>query len=327
MIKGKQKEELSMETILSKVSSLDIYSFFNPNKNWELNQVSLSPFKEESHPSFIIGNKYGEVGHFAFNDPDKRGDCFSFVKQIRGLSSLNDVLTVIDYEMGLGIRGIKKDYKTTVTENKKEVTKRNTLIQVKARPFTLEELAYWNQYYQSEDDLKREKIYSIEKMFLNRKRYPLEEMRFGYFYNGFWKIYQPFADKRKKWLSNIPLATTWGVENLKKDKNGLILPSKKDYMVCKKIYPYVCGVQNESLAAFSEEFVQQVKDNCNEGFYGGNSDGPGKVASYAITEAFGFKHINPEDRLLPKVKDFSDWAKVEGLNTVEQHFIKKGLIL
>lgn len=327
MIKGKIKEELSMESILSKVSALDIYSFYMPDKNWELNKVTNSPFCEDRSPSFVIGNKYGEIGHFAFNDPDKRGDCFSFVKQMFNLGSLNDVLEKIDGDLGLGIKGIKKDYKAITSDKKIEVTKRNTLIQVKARAFTKTELAYWNQYFQSEDDLRREQVYSIEDMYFNRKRFPLEDMRFGYFYDGFWKIYQPFADKRKKWLSNIPLATPWGVENLQKDKNSLTVKSKKDYMVCRKIYSHVCGVQNESLAAFSPEFVQQVKDNSNIPYYGGDSDNPGKKASYAITEAIGFKHINPEDRLLPDIKDFSDWAKVEGLKMVEQHFIKKGLIV
>lgn len=326
-IAGKVKEELSMESVLSKVSALDIYAFFNPNKDWELNQACLSPFKIETHPSFIIGNKYGQIGHFAFNDPDKRGDCFSFVKQLRGLHTLNDVLEVIDNEMGLGIKGVKKDYKTTISESKKvEVTKRNTLIQVVARKFTKSELEYWNQYYQSEDDLKREEIYSIKKMFLNKRLHSLEELRFGYFYNGFWKIYQPLADKRKKWLTNAPLTLLDGKENIKDCDIAWVTKSKKDKMVLRKLYNCVVATQNESLACFSQENVDFITNNSKKQVILYDSDDSGVKACQAITSTFNFGYCNPPRQYLPNIKDFSDLAKIHGLNTLEQIFRQKGII-
>lgn len=330
MIKGKKKEELSMDSILSKVSDFQIYSHYMPYKDWELNQVTNSPFCEDKNPSFLIGNKFGGITHVAFNDPHKRGDCFSFVKQLFNLSSLNDVLEKIDFDLGLGIRGIEKDYKSEVSKYEQPITtKRNTLIQVVSRKFTKEELQYWNEYHQDITDLRDNDIYSIKSLYLNKKKFPLKEteIRFGYYHEGgYWKIYFPFAKNKKfKWIGNVPLQTSWGLNNLNKDHNSLIAKSRKDYMVCRKVIPYVCGVQNESLAAFSEEFVQELKANSKVVYYGSDSDVPGKKASYAITQAFGFKHINPEDRLLPDCNDFACWGKTEGLGKLKEHFIKKGL--
>jgi hypothetical protein len=162
---------------------------------------------------------------------------------------------------------------------------------------------------------------------LNKQLFSLKdnELRFGYFYDGFWKIYFPNKEKRGKWLSNVPLNTTYGLKNLNNEHNSLICKSLKDYMVCKKIYPNVCHVQNESLAAFSNETVDFINKNSKDVFYGGDSDRPGKDASFAITRAFGFKHINPPDNLLPEIKDFADWSKEKGLQELENHFVKKRL--
>ena len=55
-------------------------------------------------------------------------------------------------------------------------------------------------------------------------------------------------------MGNVPLQTSWGLENINEEQNTIITKSLKDYMVVKKVYNHVAGVQNESLAAFSEEF-------------------------------------------------------------------------
>lgn len=331
-IQGRKKVDLTMDSILEKVSPFDIYTYFMPTKDWTLNEVTKSPFSEDRHPSFIIGNKYGNITHIAFNNTALRGDCFSFVKQLYNLSTLDDVLSKIDTDMGLGIRGIKKDYKSIISSYEQpEITKRNTFIQVTTRKFTNEELQYWNQYHQNITDLRDNNIYSIKTLYFNKQKFPLKdtELRFGYFYpnGGYWKVYQPLASKKNKWLGNVPLQTSWGEKNLQKDKNGLVCKSLKDYLVCKKVFAHVCGVQNESLAAFSEDFVTLLNSTSKSMFYGGDSDKPGKEASYAITKTFGFRHINPPDPLLQECcKDFADMGRYKGLKALESHFLQKNLI-
>lgn len=332
-IGGKKKIELTMDSVLEKVSDYDIFRWYMPTKDWKLNEITYSPFRNEKNPSFIIGNKRGYISFIDFGNTEFRGDCFTFVKKMYNLANLDEVLKKIDADFGLGISsGIVKDYKKITGEYKQpEIVKRNTLIQVVTRKFTGEELAYWNTYHQDLADLRANNIYSIKSLYLNKKIYHLKdtELRFGYFYpsGGYWKIYVPYAKKKNKWIGNVPLQTSWGTENLLKGENSLICKSLKDYMVCKKVFPYVCGVQNESLSAFSEKFVETLKSLSPIVFYGGDSDNPGKKASYEITNAFKFKHINPPDYLLNDCcKDFADMGKFKGLNAIKEHFIKKNLI-
>lgn len=335
MIQGKKKLTLTSECILSKITSYDIMRWYMPNKDWVLNRATLSPFRQEEHESFLIGNRHGEVTFIDFGDATKRGDCFTFVKLLYNLPTLDDTLRKIDNDFGLGILSNTGDvgkYRAIVANYKQpeEMGKRYSIIQCVTRKFTNEELRYWNDYYQSLDDLRANHIYSIKELYVNKQKYPLKDgdLRFGYLYEGgYWKIYRPFEDKKRKWICNVPITTTYGLESLNSDKNALICKSLKDMLVCKKVYEHTCHVQNESLAAFSDHTINYIKEHSKEAFYGGDSDKPGKEASYAITRAFDFKHINPPDELLKSCcKDFADWAKSKGLEDVRKHFIKKRLI-
>ncbi|MCI4437459.1 MAG: hypothetical protein JHC33_11690 [Ignisphaera sp.] len=330
MIQGKKKLVLTPETILEKLSTFDIYrKYFGEFKP---NVVTCNWMRGDKNPSFIIGNKYQKFTHKDFSCDEWKGNCFAFVMQMFSCS-FNDALKIIDRDFDLGIvnSSSTKEYERIVSEYKQPppVSKREFFIQMKTRNFTHEELAYWNEYYQDIDDLRANNVYSIDTLYLNKQKFPLKdtELRFAYLYESYWKIYVPYTtNKRGKWLSNVPLTTAKGLENLRPDKNTLICKSLKDYMVCKKVYPYVCHIQNESTAALSDEVVEFIKNNSKEVFYGGDSDVPGKKASFDITESFGFRHINPPDDLLPVVKDFADWAKLEGLEVIKLHFIKKRLL-
>jgi len=336
MITGVKKVTLTTEAILRRISEYDIFRYYMPNTQWKPNDATISPFPRsdgriENNPSFVIGNKHGNLSFIDFTDTSLRGDCFTFVKLLLHIPTLDEVLKTIDRDFGLGIStGQVGNYKKIVGQYQQpeDLGKRYSLVQVSTRQFTHNELAYWNLYYQDIEDLRANHIYSIKELYLNKKRFPLNdnELRFGYLYDGYWKIYRPFADKRSKWVpNNVPLNMMRGLDNLNKEYNSLILDSLKDYMVCRKIYEYVAHSQNESLAAFSHENIAYIKENSKEVFYGGDSDAPGKQASYAITSAFGFKHINPPDNLLPSVKDWAGWGKDRGLKELENHFIKKGL--
>jgi len=331
MIKGKKKTELTMDTILQKVTPFDIYYHFMPNKDWKLNSVTFSPFKLETHPSFLIGNKYGNLTHVAFNNTALRGDCFSFVKQLHNLATLDDVLSFIDNSMGLGIRGIKKDYEIVTSSYKQpEITKRNTYIQVITRKFTNEELEYWNEYHQNITDLRDNNIYSIKTLYFNKQKFPLKdtELRFGYFYDGFWKIYRPFGKKREKWMpNNVPITIMDGKDKIKDCDIAFINKSKKDHMVLSKVFPCSCAVQNEGIACFSPENLEYLKANSKRQILAFDSDTTGKNNSLQITKLFDFDYCNvPNEYQKYGIKDFADWAKFEGLGAIEKFLIKKGII-
>lgn len=327
MICGEKKKSLTPETVLSLISEFDIYKMYVPDLT--LNRAMLSPLRKENSPSFLISNTNGHL-HFIDFATGEKGDSFTFVK-LRYSLSLDEALHKIDQDFSLGISsGGDCNYKRIISQysQPEELGKRYSLIQVVTRKFTKEDLEYWGSYFQTIDDLRNNNIYSLKTVYLNKKKFPLDDnLRFGYLYEGgWWKIYQPLSDRKRKWMGNVPLTMTYGMSNLDKNCNTLICKSLKDMLVCKKVYPNVMQVQNESLGSFSKETVEYINNNSKEVFLGFDADPPGKSSSLIITKTFGWKHINSPDRLLPATKDFSDWSKLEGLDVIREHFIKKGVM-
>jgi len=334
MIKGKIRVPLLAESILDKISEYDIFMYYMPTKSWKLNIVTFSPFRQERNPSFIIGNKHGRLSYIDFADTSKRGDCFNFVRQLHNLASLKDVLMMIDRDFGLGIRSghSTEQYKviTSAYKQPEDLGKRYSLIQVITRKFTQEELAYWNQYHQDVEDLKRNQIYSIKTLYYNKDRFPLKdtELRFGYFYDGHWKIYRPFADKKSKWVpNNVPITAMDGKEDIVNCELAFINKSKKDYMVMKKVFPCCCAVQNEGVGCFSPENVEYIKANSDKQVLSFDSDVTGVKNSQQITKLFNFGYINVPKRYLKEgIKDWADLAKAHGLKKIEDYLRFKTII-
>jgi len=334
MIKGKIRVPLLAESILDKINEYDIFMYYMPTKSWKLNIVTFSPFRQERNPSFIIGNKHGRLSYIDFADTSKRGDCFNFVRQLHNLASLKDVLMMIDRDFGLGIRSghSTEQYKviTSAYKQPEDLGKRYSLIQVITRKFTQEELAYWNQYHQDVEDLKRNQIYSIKTLYYNKDRFPLKdtELRFGYFYDGHWKIYRPFADKKSKWVpNNVPITVMDGKEDIVNCELAFINKSKKDYMVMKKVFPCCCAVQNEGVGCFSPENVEYIKANSDKQVLSFDSDVTGVKNSQQITKLFNFGYINVPKRYLKEgIKDWADLAKAHGLKKIEDYLRFKTII-
>jgi hypothetical protein len=198
-----------------------------------------------------------------------------------------------------------------------------------ARKFTNEELEYWNQYHQDIEDLKQNNVYSIKKLYLNRRAVHLKEteLRFGYFYDGHWKIYRPFNKDFKWFPNNVPISAMDGKDNLDKTKMAFINKSKKDYMVMKKIYPHSCAVQNEGVACFSEDNIDFLKHNSSSQILSFDSDVPGVKNSKMVTEMFNFDYCNvPRYYLQEGIKDWADLAKKYGMQIIE-HYLKQKFII
>lgn len=333
MITGKKKELLTPENILKRISEYDVFRMYMPNKNWKINQATLSPFRNEKNPSFLIGNRNGRLHFIDFGDTNKRGDCFDFVKFLFNLPSMHEVLKLIDRDFGIGISGGPVgDYKRIVSEYKQpeSLGKRYSLIQAVTRPFTKEELAYWNQYHQDIQDLKANNIYSIKKLYLNKQLFSLKEtdLRFGYLYNGCWKIYRPFADRKHKWVpNNVPITEMDGKEDIANCRIAIINKSKKDYMVMKKVFPCCCAVQNEGIACFSHENIEYLKANSDVQVLSFDADEVGVANSQQITKMFDFQYINvPRIYLKEGIKDWADLGAKHGLKVIEDYFKEKQLI-
>lgn len=334
MIKGKIKSELTSDSILKLISEYDIFMFFMPNKTWKINEVTHSPFRKDEHPSFLIGNKNGYLSFIDFGDTDKSGDCFALVQKLHNCS-YNQALEIIDKSFGLGISDTTDigKYKTIVSEYKQPEEckeKHYVMVQAITRKFTNEELAYWNRYHQDITDLRRENIYSIDKVFLNRKRFSLSptELRFGYLYGDKWKIYRPFAPKKSKWVpNNVSITTMDGKENIVNCDIAFIGKSKKDHMVIHKLFPNSCAVQQEGIACFSLDNVEFLKANSNRQILSFDSDVPGVTNSQQITKLFNFEYCNvPRQYLSENIKDWAELGAVHGMKVIEDYLRQKQIL-
>jgi hypothetical protein len=249
------------------------------------------------------------------------------------LASTIDALKMIDKDMGLGLSDGKAtgEYKKVIAEYKQpEESKRYSLIQAVTRKFTQEELDYWAQYHQSIDDLRANNIYSIKKLYLNKQLFPLRdtELRFGYLYDGHWKIYRPFGDRKSKWVpNNVPITAMDGKEDIQNCSIAFINKSKKDYMVMKKVFPCCCAVQNEGVACFSNENVEYLKANSDRQILSFDSDVTGVANSQQITKLFDFEYLNvPRKYLSEGIKDWADLGKTHGLKAIEDYLKEKQLL-
>jgi DNA primase len=330
----KKQLPLRPERLLEKISEYDIFRYYMPRSNWQLNVVTLSPFRNERNPSFIIGDKHGRLTFIDFGDTSKRGSCFDFVRMLFNIN-LDEALKMIDRDLGLGMTRSTntEEYKRIISEYKQPIkmSKTYTNIQVTVKRFTNEELAYWAQYHISEDELKANNVYSISKVYLNKQLFPapLDELRFGYLYDDRWKIYRPHAkDKRSKWVpNNVPITAMDGKEDIKQCDVAFINKSKKDYMVMKKIFPCSCAVQNEGLGCFSPENVEYIKSNSASQILSFDSDITGVENSQQITQMFDFDYCNvPKKYLAEGIKDWADLAKAHGMKAIEDYLKEKELL-
>jgi hypothetical protein len=334
MIGGAKKTLITPDVILQRLTPYDIFKFYMPNKDWSINQSTHSPFRKDTNPSFIIGNRSGSLLFVDYVDLNTRGDCFTFVKMLFGMNSMDAVLSMIDKDFGLGLSGKSTNtgvYKVITAEYKQpeELGKRYTNIQVVPKKFTSEELAYWNEFHQDIQDLRDNNVFSLSKVYLNKQLFSFKptELKFGYYYNGHWKIYRPHAEKKSKWLpNNVPISMMEGQGNLNKTQTAIITKSKKDLMVLKKIYPHVCAVQNEGAGCFTQENITFIKENSSRQILNFDSDIPGVTNSQQITKLYDFDYINvPREFLKEGINDYADLAKSKGLEFVKILLEKKGL--
>lgn len=326
MVKG--AKNLELEDILEKVSDYEIYRYYIGH-DFTIGKTFCSPFRKETDPSFsIIVSKLDRLHHLDYADSSKRGDCIDFVCQLHMGMTYNRALKMVARD--LGIRESPQGDGERVSVERRE--KKETLIQVVTRRFDTADLKYWGDYHITAKELKDNDVYVVKKLYVNRDRImiPSTELVFGYLMEDKWKIYRPFAEKKHKWLSNIPHNYISGFNRIINNcEKGVITKAKKDEMVLAKFLPNVASVQSESEISISKENIDLITSACKNTYLNFDSDDVG-VQACKYYNQFGFKWINcpkgyntPEGKM---IKDFADLAKYHGLETVINHFKQKGVI-
>ena len=157
--------------------------------------------------------------------------------------SYKEALRIIANDFGIVESGELKKNKSCIkkyTNNKLEQTE-GSIIGVKVKDFTEDELNYWKSYGISLNTLKKYYVFSCELVVLNDEIYAhsnSNEFIFGYFYPStstkqYWRIYFPKRRKLNRFISNWNKTMIQGWHNLPKSGEFLVITkSLKDVMLC-----------------------------------------------------------------------------------------------
>lgn len=330
MVTGKKRAELDNKTILRTISEYDIYRYYL-GEDFPVGKIMQSPMpgRKDNHPSFLIGNRHGFYYHMDFADSRYKGNCFQFVMQ-KEMIGYNAVLLKIDRDFNLGIATQMTEVNVPVFIQPKVEDTKETFFQVHySSKFTNEELKYWEQFYITPKELKDNEIYAVRKYLIDRRVQPMKlgELTFGYREGSLWKIYKPFACKRRKWKTNIPLSLVENLVALKNSEIGIVTKARKDRVVLLKFLKQVANTQNESLAAFTPETAAFLYDECENPYVNYDADEPGKQNSIVVTQKYSFKHLNVPDSYIEEgIKDFADLIKMYGPETVHKYLQSKNIV-
>jgi hypothetical protein len=335
MIKGRVREKITVEKVLEKVTEWEIYRFYIGH-DFKLGKPFPSPLREDRHPSFSIDQLNNGLHHTDWSYGEFRGDCVDLVQQMFHLT-LPEALRRIDQDFGLGLYGnnVFSIRTAPVFKVPKLEEKRPSLIQFTGtQKFKQAELSYWKDYHIGADILKKENVFAVRSLFIDRQKIALSagDLIYAYWYPDInkCKIYRPLSCKKKKewkWRSSVPIDYVDRLSTIQGVPKTIVTKSKKDQMVLSQVFPSVCSVQNESIVALNKHTIQYLQAYGGEVYINYDNDTPGKTNSIKVTTEFGFKHINVEDKYLKDgIKDFADLAKIKGLNILKEYLTFKGLL-
>jgi hypothetical protein len=336
MIQGKIKEQLTKESILSKIDDYNIITYYL-GQEINFKKKFPSPFREkgsDNKPNLCF---FSSDDRILFKDfaNGYSGDCFKFVQELFNLNFFQ-ALVKIDKDFGLGIQSSTKS-KVQVIEKPDSIHKQTKLIQIVSRAFTKEELGYWEDYHIKEAELRDKNVFSIEKLYINKQLIPNfhKELRFAYLFDDYLKIYSPLSQEFK-WISSCPNDFISGFDEIKykifkgiQSKRLIISKSVKDELVLSKFFKDVCSTQNESSASINQENMEWIlKGYKPEDVYiSYDNDSAGVEASKYYTQNYGFNYINvPRIYRRENIKDWADLVKHKGLDTMENYLKIKKLI-
>lgn len=317
--------KLTPEYILSKVD--DIYIFRYYLGAFDMNTKVKNPFRKDIHPSFsiYINNDSLRLKWKDFGT-NESGDCFTLVSKLFNLSFVETLQKIAeDFGLVKGKRGITGREMQAVKVFKETLLKKEFKIQVETRPYTGEELNYWDQFSITKKELISNSIIPIKKLWINGNIVSLSNhMHFAYYFPKVekFKIYSPL-DPDKKWFGNV---STKYIEGLDKEfdysKPIIISKSRKDRMCLSHFLPNVVNTQNESSFAISEKEDEFFLKKFPSAYIIWDSDSTGVQECTKLNKR-GYKYFNVPNDIYKNTgcKDYSDLIRFFGEKKAQEIII------
>ena len=201
-----------------------------------------SPLRKDNTPTCSFYRD--KAGRLIFKD--FRGDFYgNFVEVVKFKYnvSYHKALAIIANDFGILLNPELEKHKSCIKEYTNNVLKpsEESIIKVKVKDFTKEELDWWGSFGIGLTTLKKFFVFSCEIVFLNDQIYSYStptNFNFGYFYPSrdskkqFWRIYYP-QNKKYRFISNWNKTMIQGFHMMPKSGEFLVITkSMKDVMLC-----------------------------------------------------------------------------------------------
>lgn len=201
-----------------------------------------SPLRRDNTPTCSFYRD--SCGRLIFKDfrGDFYGNFIEVVKYKYGVS-YPKALAIIANDFGIKQNPELKVNKSCIKEysNNKLEKSEESIIKVKIKDFTEEELDWWRSYGITLNTLKKFFVFSCKIVFLNDQIYSYSSstsFNFGYFYPSkdnnkqYWRIYYP-QNRKYRFISNWNKTMIQGIHMMPKSGEFLVITkSMKDVMLC-----------------------------------------------------------------------------------------------
>ena len=256
-----QPTKLTKEIILNHVSEETLMEHYLgiPVKKG----MFRSPLRTDNNPTCSFDrDKYGRLVFKDFNG-SFYGDAFEVVKHIYHVPYY-EALNIIANDFGIiNSPRLKKHPKIIEYTNTQFKESGTSLIQIEVKPFTEDELEWWNSFGVTEDILKKYRVYSCKTVFLNGSYLTSSSEKdfiFAYYRgrkNGidYFRIYFPMR-RKFRFLSNWSASMIQGSQQLPKTGEFLVITkSMKDVMTLASFGITAIAPNSETLFLTDDQFA------------------------------------------------------------------------
>lgn len=311
------RRRLSKEELFQKVDTQSIFNhYFGPFVCYRKSYPSI--FRKDSNPStgFFL-NEDGEVVYSDLGTGEKWG-AISFVMKLYDLN-YQDAINKIAQDFGV-LKGSNTSEPVAKIVRQKIAPKEDKIIEITTSGWNKANLQFWKDFHITQEELEKHKVFPVNKLFINGFMIKSDNnySRFAFLFDTpqkeYLKIYSPY-EKEFKWITNCPLKIPFGYNDLEyKSDTLLITKSLKDMIVCRKFFPDVMALQNESIAAFDDELLNPILSKYKKVIIWFDCDKAGIKALEPYKEK-GFITYTLEKKFLGfDVKDPADFVKKWGLS-------------
>jgi hypothetical protein len=250
---------LSRENLEISLSQVDIMSYYiGYDVRERAGKATHSPFHRDKHPSFVIYVNAGNRIYWIDNAKGISGTAYDFVAKMYNCSFYQALIRINDdFDLGLYYpkeQGVPSKTRTVSKETAPLKFRHRSNIGVKRRAWSNEDRSFWGQLGINSKILEEYQIFALSHVFLNgkliasyRKGNPIYGYRFEKDGEESWKIYWPYEERSRKWLSSTDNSVLQGWTQLPRQGKLLIVTkSLKDVVTFRRLGYNAIAPQGET---------------------------------------------------------------------------------